>query len=228
MTKKLPPEKLLEEIERLKELAAVSADTCLSVLLIAVSNQDIQSLLVTKLEAGFIFRAWQCPSIPTTSEERLVIFEFDCAPGTISLLPATFACTVNIVEKRVIRILDPYLGQFSARSTTPSAVPFSLASPSLAPTVVTPVERVIPMQMREREYLQARGLWREREQQGGGGDPPPPQGGPPGQPTSTNCSTWEPIITYSWKYDPSTGTTQYIIDDSTSHTVTDLADDPIG
>jgi hypothetical protein len=42
-------------------------------------------------------------------ENRYVLFDFDCKPGTLCFVKPAFLTLVNIVDSYVIAIIDPYI-----------------------------------------------------------------------------------------------------------------------
>lgn len=99
-------ESQLELLERLE-----SDSPCVNALLVAVKDQSVRDLLITKAtDQCFLLRDVCCLQIPRIPEYEFVLFDFDCAPHCFCLVDPQFLVTVDRVNNKVIDIRDPYLG----------------------------------------------------------------------------------------------------------------------
>jgi hypothetical protein len=122
------------EIEKLRNWAEVSLDPCIRAQLVAISDAAVREVLLTKLGEGRRFIGLCCLSEGCEPEQTGVLFSLDCPPGpVICLVDPSFLVRVDLRQKAVVTILDPYLpveppGGFP--SFTPAgALPFSMGVP---------------------------------------------------------------------------------------------------
>ena len=93
---------LEQQVERLREHAARSTDSCRVTTFIAVSDEHVRERILDKLMEGHQFRRTQCVRADA------VAFVFDCPPDVICLVTPTFLVEVDSTERRVRRIVDPF------------------------------------------------------------------------------------------------------------------------
>lgn len=101
---------LESEIARFEKIAARSTDTCMVLQLIAVSDPEVQQHMLKRFGEGHVFKRMECVTGIGILEHKRVLFRYDCKPGTFCLINPSFLVIVNIVEKCVVSIQDPYVG----------------------------------------------------------------------------------------------------------------------
>src|ERR1700682_4089372 len=124
-----------QQLKQLRDFAAQSADPCITAQMIALSDAKVSALFLSKLKEGNSYNGAFCGRVEI-AEQRSVIFDFDCPSGRLCLVKPSFLVVVQIVEKQVLQIIDPYIP--SERS---GLLPFTLSIPSNAPNVMTPEGR---------------------------------------------------------------------------------------
>lgn len=99
---------LKDEISRIKDKAATSANKYMTALFIALRDENVQQRWTDKVAHNYVphFVQWEETMIP---EQVIVVFPFDCAPGTYCFVNPSFAVVVDWLNERVVSILDPYL-----------------------------------------------------------------------------------------------------------------------
>lgn len=110
MDEKKAREILDKEIARLKDAALTSSNTCMTSLVLAITDKAVQDLFVQKLKDDNVFKGIRCLSGLGIPEYRRVEFHFECKEGAFCLVPTSFLVIVDIVSKTVFKIVDPYLG----------------------------------------------------------------------------------------------------------------------
>ncbi|WP_248447009.1 hypothetical protein [Sinorhizobium meliloti] len=126
-------------------LSRHGGSSCDRFILMALRNQNVVQSITEHIAGGKFFVGVYCPSIPGIPEEARVVFEFQCLPPKICILPNLFLVVLNAFTGRVLRIIDPYYPGFeqqlptatesdTAREVSPAAQHPSLAAhhPSLA------------------------------------------------------------------------------------------------
>jgi len=93
----------------LKDAAAKSIDPCLTAKFIALSDQRVRALFLKKFQDGYVFRGIDCLDLLSIPENRYVLFDFDCKPGTLCLIKPAFLVVVNMIGGYVEAIVDPYI-----------------------------------------------------------------------------------------------------------------------
>ncbi|MDB5391514.1 MAG: hypothetical protein JWM11_7160 [Planctomycetaceae bacterium] len=118
---KITAVQLDKQFAALKEAAATTIDPCLVAKVIAISDSRVRELFMKKVADGYLFRGINCINRAGVPENKYVVFDFDCIPGTFCLVSPAFMVVVNIIDRYVVAIVDPYI---------PSpAVPTSLSAP---------------------------------------------------------------------------------------------------
>ncbi len=99
---------LKDEISRIKDKAATSSNKYMTALFIALREEEVQQRWTDKVAHNYVphFVQWEETLIP---EQVIVVFPFDCAPGTYCFVNPSFAVAVDWLNERVVSILDPYL-----------------------------------------------------------------------------------------------------------------------
>lgn len=110
MDEKKAREVLDREIARLKDVALTSSSTCMTSLVLAISDKAVQETFLKKVAEGYVFKAIKCQTGIGIPEYRRVEFQFECPPGMFCLIPPSFLVIVDIVAKTVVKIVDPYMG----------------------------------------------------------------------------------------------------------------------
>lgn len=98
------------EIAKFEKIAALSTDSCTVAQLIAILDKDVQKHMIRKFTEGHVFKGMECVAGIGIPEQKRVLFKYDCKPGTFCLINPSFLVIVNIVDKHVVSIQDPYLG----------------------------------------------------------------------------------------------------------------------
>ena len=81
---------------------------CLQIQKIALSDKKIQKKFKDmRNEKRLVFHGLFCPETISIPEERWVLFKFRCSTGIYCLLNPSFIVVVNIVDKKVERIIEP-------------------------------------------------------------------------------------------------------------------------
>lgn len=110
----LTAEGLQAQVKSLESIAARTTDTCTVSIFIAISNVEVQKILLRKFAEGNVFRGVSCLSGIGIPEVRQVLFRFDCPPGTFCLIAPSFLVSVNFIEGKVAGIQDPYIPTLSS------------------------------------------------------------------------------------------------------------------
>jgi hypothetical protein len=97
---------LLDDVERLRTLAATAGDPRLSALLIAVSDSSTQDLLAGRVDEG---RQYVGARISISGSRAHVVFVFERPAGEFGILPLSILVTVDLNERRLIQVVDNYL-----------------------------------------------------------------------------------------------------------------------
>lgn len=150
------------EVEKLRKVAEHSTDHCIVAKLIAISDENVRELLLSKLDQGDRFAGVSCVQGPGIPEQRGVLFRLDCPPGTICLVAPSFLAVINLLTKKVDHIIDPYHPAEGGVTHIPApltgALPFTLAVPSGAQNVVTPSDELAKQRARETAFLENKGV----------------------------------------------------------------------
>lgn len=105
------------ELERLKEFVAGSTDSCRNAIFVAAKDAQVRATLLTKLsDDHYRFMGVRCLEEAGISEQRQVLFDFDCRPGIFCLIDPNVLVIVDVVDGRVVDIIDPYIA--TAAKTT--------------------------------------------------------------------------------------------------------------
>ncbi|MGY8769702.1 MAG: hypothetical protein ACKVH8_14890 [Pirellulales bacterium] len=97
-----------KQLSLLKEVAVTSVDTCILSQFIALSDARVRDKILEKSAAGFPFRGIYCLRGMGIPENKQVVFDFMCPPGTFCLIPPAFMVDVNFVDRFVGSIVDPF------------------------------------------------------------------------------------------------------------------------
>lgn len=100
---------LIAQVEALNAAATKSIDSCLTAKAIALSDARVRTLFLKKVADGYDFKKIDCLDRVQIPENKSVLFDFDCKPGTICLIRPAFLVVVNIVDGYVVAIVDPYI-----------------------------------------------------------------------------------------------------------------------
>jgi hypothetical protein len=98
-----------EQVNTLKEIAARTVDSCLTAQFIAASDSRVRDLFIQKIDAGHVFKGIHCSNRIGIPENKYVVFDFECKPGTFCLISPKFLAVVNIVDRHVVAVVDPYI-----------------------------------------------------------------------------------------------------------------------
>jgi hypothetical protein len=92
----------------LSEIAAKAGDPRLSALLLAASDDQVKQILEGRLKEGNLYVG----ALLSRQGERLqVVFSFRRADGQFGLLPLSVLAIVDLQERRVVKVVDYYLGE---------------------------------------------------------------------------------------------------------------------
>lgn len=99
--------------DALEELRATRGrsdeDSCIAAILIAAEDGEVRRKFIEKfMNAEYVYRGVRCLGMLGIPEYEEVLFDFDCRPDIICLLDPQFVAIVNVVEGRVVGIVDPY------------------------------------------------------------------------------------------------------------------------
>lgn len=100
---------LTAQVEALTASSSKSIDPCLTAKAIALSDPRVRSLFIKKVADGYVFRKIACLDRIQIPENKAILFDFDCKPGTICLIRPAFLVVVNVVDGYVVAIVDPYI-----------------------------------------------------------------------------------------------------------------------
>ena len=109
MVKKVKNEITLErELKQLKIIAKKhKKDACLQIQDIALSDKRVKEKFLKKVKDGILTHEGHfCPDHIGIPEERWVLFKFRSS-GIILLINPSFIGVVNIVTKKVVKIIEP-------------------------------------------------------------------------------------------------------------------------
>lgn len=98
-----------DQLTALKDAAASAVDPCLVAKYIAASDPRVRDLFLRKIAAGYVFRGIRCVDRFGIPENKYVVFDFDCKPGTFCLIKPAFLVVVNIIDGYVVAIVDPFI-----------------------------------------------------------------------------------------------------------------------
>lgn len=109
-----------DELDKVRALSAGSIDPCLNAIYIAAVDGDVrQALLRHLLNPNEVFKKVDCLDKPSIPEYEHVLFDFDCRPGIFCLIDPNVLVTVDVVNRQVVNIADPYIpSRVSATSRT--------------------------------------------------------------------------------------------------------------
>jgi len=99
-----------KQVEELKEIAARSINPCLTAKFVSLSDNRVRALFLKKLEEGYAFKEIRCLTVLSVPENRHVYFDFDCPNDRVCLIKPAFVVVVNVIDGRVVDIIDPYTG----------------------------------------------------------------------------------------------------------------------
>jgi hypothetical protein len=98
---------LKKAVDELKErLGFMGGDECVGRVLTALLNEEVQRHFGSRVLKGEIFFNAVCLGNFVPEEDR-ILFEFRCTPPRICLVPKRFLVRLNIVDSRVIEVIDP-------------------------------------------------------------------------------------------------------------------------
>jgi|GEM_PF-3359770 len=99
------------EVNRLRDYLSGSIDPCRHAIYAAARDSQVASVLLRKLtNKEYVFKGVRCHDAPGIPEQRRVLFDFDCQPGTFCLIDPNVLVIVDVVQGKVVDIIDPYLG----------------------------------------------------------------------------------------------------------------------
>lgn len=117
---------LSTEIEYLRKFASTSISSCDVAKLIAVSDERVRELLRHRLRSGDVPTSVRCLSAES------VYFGFSCAPGTICLVPRGFLVIVDVANRIVREITDPFDPDERSHITQTVSAPLTTLRQTLA------------------------------------------------------------------------------------------------
>lgn len=97
---------LEQELPILSEIAAQAGDPGLSALLVAASNEQVQQIIVERLQEGSSYRG---ALLSYEGEQIQVVFSISRAEGSFGLLPLSVLVLVDLEERRVVSVVDHHL-----------------------------------------------------------------------------------------------------------------------
>jgi plastocyanin len=101
--------KYSDEVRRLRDLSAGSTDPCLNALYVASKDRRVRALFLNKFTSPhYVFKSVNCFDQPSIPEYEFVLFDFDCRPDVICLVDPNFLVIVDVINARVVDIVDPY------------------------------------------------------------------------------------------------------------------------
>lgn len=89
-----------------ERMSAFGFDPCSGRLLSALADERVQAHFVKHIFANEAFSRAYCLGSYILEEDRL-IFEFNCLPPKICLLPFRFLVRFNIIADKVVEVIDP-------------------------------------------------------------------------------------------------------------------------
>lgn len=100
--------RIQDEVDNLKHLAATTTNPCVVATYIAACDSRVQETLLEKFQQELVFRGTECLSgLP---EQQHILVKFDCQPGVFCFINPSFLVVVNIAQRKVETIIDPYTG----------------------------------------------------------------------------------------------------------------------
>ncbi len=102
-------EQYQKQIDALKNAAATTIDPCLVAKFIAASSNQVRELFFQKIASGYVFRKIYCSDRIGVPENKYIVFDFECEEGVLCLIPPAFMVVINIVDRYVVTIVDPYI-----------------------------------------------------------------------------------------------------------------------
>ena len=118
------------QLAALKEAASGTVDPCFVAKYIAAADSRVRDLFIQKIDAEFVFRGVHCVDRLGIPENKYVVFDFDCIPGALCLVPPAFMVVVNIVDRYVVAIVDPYIPYTTAGGSSGSCGCDGASSPT--------------------------------------------------------------------------------------------------
>jgi len=110
---------LEQELPILSEIAAQTGAPGLSALLIAASNEQVQQIIVERLQEGNSYRG-ALLSYKGEGERIQVVFSISRAEGSFGLLPLSVRVLVDLEERCVVSVVDNHLEKTSETYTQSS------------------------------------------------------------------------------------------------------------
>jgi hypothetical protein len=123
---------LSREVAQLRDRAVVSTDPNVVAKAIAVSDPEVQALIISKLTAGKELTRVTTIGDPEPGRNR-VFFEIKSAGAAINLNPSGFLVHVDVNGARVSSVTDPFEG---SEQEAAGALPFVLDVPSAASSIM--------------------------------------------------------------------------------------------
>ncbi len=108
-----------EQLAALKDVAATSPNHCYIALYLAFVDSRVRQLFFNKISKGYVFQGVECLTGIGIPEEKRVLFSFSCPPGVFCLIPPSFLVVVNIIQRTVVSIFDPYIALENSASLSP-------------------------------------------------------------------------------------------------------------
>lgn len=98
------------ELDRLRDYVAGSIDPCRNAIFVAARDSQVASIILQKLtSATYVFKGVRCLGGPSVPEQQAVLFDFDCSSGVFCLVDPNVLVIVDVLNGRVIDIIDPYI-----------------------------------------------------------------------------------------------------------------------
>jgi hypothetical protein len=151
------------QLDKLATVAAKSTSPSITSKWIAASDEKVKALVFKKLDEGHTLGG-----VTSFQNQRrreyAVVFAFGRAPNPVNLIQESFLVTVDLVNKKVVDIMDPYMNDEGTYSAIPSmatsrgAVPFAMRIPSNAPNVVVSREAGAGYRAAEQAFFRQRGI----------------------------------------------------------------------
>lgn len=100
---------LTKQAEEYKKMALYSVDICTIATAVALSDDKVKATIIEKVNNGNVFQGHRCLKYPTNFEIIYVYFDFDCPTGVFCFIKPSFAVSVNLISRKVIDIVDPFI-----------------------------------------------------------------------------------------------------------------------
>jgi hypothetical protein len=156
-------EEFQAQLAKLTTIAAKSTSPGVTSKWIAASDEKVKALVFKKFDQGDTLAGVTFFQYPRRGEFA-VVFDFESAANPVNLVQDSFLVAVDLVNQKVVDIVDPYLNEEANYSAIPSTaatrgtVPFTMRIPSNAPNVVVSGEAGAAYRAAERQFFRLRGI----------------------------------------------------------------------